>query len=1259
MRAISRTTLGTAIAAVLAVTAGGMSVANATDGFAGNDRPLVGSAAAQAEDAKAATAVVTLVTGDKVVVKADAKGRSSASVLPREDGGEPVVETRRVGDDLFVYPEGVQQKIDAGLVDEQLFNVTGLVAQGYDDAHSASIPVIAMYEKSVDVARTLPATPRGAERTHTLDSIGAVSFRADKEKTASFWADVTSPRTRAGSPVKKLWLDAKAKSTMAESTQQIGADLAWAAGYTGKGAKVAVLDTGIDADHPDLKGKVVDSKDFTGSASGTDDRQGHGSHVASTVAGTGAASGGKEQGVAPDADLLIGKVLGDNGSGSTSGIIAGMQWAVDQHADVISMSLGSTEVGDCSDPMGVAAEEIAKSTDSLFVIAAGNSGPKGNTVAAPGCAPDVLTVGAVDAQDDTANFSSRGPVLGSHTLKPEIAAPGVNIKAAAAGGTGVYAYTTMSGTSMATPHVAGAAALLKQKHPDWDGQRIKQALVSSAKTDISGDVRETGGGSMRVDQALKQAVLGAGSVQAGSYSWPQSKGDTTTVEVPYTNTGDKAVQLTLKVDGITGNDGSEVESAVAKLGRRTVTVPAGETVKVPLTVDPAVYLKAAQYGDVTGRVLATGPGGVHVSTPFSLYVEPKTVKLTVKLIDRGGNPALGASSVDVVGTDDVTAVRAANNGAKEQTFEVRAGAYELSAFVTTPDAGEGAKLYDSITYLGRPQLQLTKDTTVVLDARKAHRLKAVTQDKKTETRGAVLGYARSFDDYWVHSSTITGGRALRGYYADIQGRATDGDFSFSSIWRNAAPLIRELKTADGTRLHPYAASTGGANLNGTGSAEVVSAGSGTADEIAAADVKGKIALVKLADTDADVYTPAKAAKEAGAIAVIAYHESEVRWAPSTGFAIAPLPILGLPAAEGKALAAQLGKLSWQAAGTTPYVYNLAYTENGPVVSDRTYTARDKDLARVDASYTAAGVATDFVDMTTGTFDSGISGSAAAYERFAVPGERTEYYTGDRATWDRGISSSMPWGEFMQGLPTVYEKGERTSEKWYDGVLSAAAPRTDDGSSTLVAERQGNLIGVDLSRAFWRDGSHTGLPGSFGDSGSVRLRRDGTEVGKRVVPYGVFTVPSDGASYELELTTFKGGQPATFFKRSTKTTTVFGFTSKEDPNAYSQSIPLLFPKYAIPEDAMKTLAARDGQTVTLSATGQAGYIPGEITSAKLSYSYDGGTTWTAAKTEKKGGKWVATVNHAGASGQQVTLKSELMDNKGASVTQTVTRAYDVR
>ncbi|ROQ76912.1 subtilisin family serine protease [Streptomyces sp. CEV 2-1] len=1258
MRPISRTALGAATAAVLAVTVIAPSVA-APQGDTTAKRPLTGSAAAAAEGGGSKPVTVTLVTGDKVLVSKDSSGNATATALAREDGTFPLVQTRRSGKDLYVYPDTAAKALATGTVDEELFNVTGLIRQGYDDAHADSVPLIATYTK--DTARSAPATPRGAERGLALPVIDGVALKADKAKAAGFWADITGARSRSAAGMKKLWLDRKVEASLDRSTKQIRADLAWAAGYDGKGTKVAVLDTGADAEHPDLKGRITGSENFTDSDT-TDDRQGHGTHTLSTVGGSGAASDGKKKGVAPGADLLVGKVLNDSGSGDSSWIIAGMQWAVDQKADVVSMSLGSPTPTDCTDPMSLAAEEFGKSKDTLFVIAAGNAGPTLNTVSSPGCAPSVLTVGAVDRDDSTAQFSSRGPAIVSHTLKPEIAAPGVAISAAAAGGRGVYAYRSMSGTSMATPHVAGAAAIVKERHPDWTAQQIKAALVSSAKSDIPGDVRETGGGRLDVKAAIDTTVTGAPAVQGGTFNWPQDKSDRTTVQVPYTNTGTKPVKLSLKVQGVTGNDGSAVRSSVAALGANSVTVPAGGTAQVPLRLDPAAHLQDSQYGDVTGRVLATATGGVKVSTPFSLYVGAETVTLRVKLIDRTGRPAAGSSSLDLIGTDDASGERRFNDGSTDQVYRVRPGAYFVSSFITSPNPKDATgRLVGSVGYLARPELKVTKDTTLVLDARKAHKLRIRTEDRSSETRSTTLAFGRTWDGAWMHAGSVTAPGIIDDYLVDIQGRAHDGDFEFDSFWRAYAPLVKNLSVVGGAELHPRSAGGGSTGLDGKGQATLVDAGAGTPEELKAAGVNGRLALVEVPDDESNVYNLARNAKAAGATAVIAHRPSAGPWQPSFGYAPAPVPVLGIETSEAAALTAALAEgpvtLRWEATANSPFVYNLGFPETGPVTSDRTYTVRDRKLARSTSTYESMGVAADYVDALSVSRPYGASFFIGGFDTVAVPGTRTEYSSADDMSWQRYLSSSFPWGETMTDVARSYRAGSERAEHWYGGVLVPVAPRDATGGLQLAGERQDNLLGV--APAFVGDSEHTGIQGSFGDLGSMRLTSGGKVIGTSSYPFGTFTVPAEDAPYELSLFTTKIGGPAQVWKRSTSTETTWKFRSHRDESAYSQGLALLFPGYDLPSDGMKTLAAKDGQKIGLSVTGHAGYTPGKLTAVKVSYSYDAGETWTGATTAQQGGRWTATVNHADAAGKPVTLRTELTDAKGNSVVQTVTDAYAVR
>lgn len=209
----------------------------------------------------------------------------------------------------------------------------------------------------------------------------------------------------------------------------------------GRGIKVAVLDTGCESSHPDLAGAVVDARNFT--RHGPRDVQGHGTHVAGTIAARKNDRG--VVGVAPECELLIGKVLGDDGNGDSASVARGIEWAVEQGASIISMSLGSAQ-----NSADIAAAVQAAVARGCFVIcAAGNEGPGLNTVNYPARLPETIAVAAVDRYGRVADYSSRGPQV-------DIAAPGSDVLSTWPGGS----YSRISGTSMATPFVSGVVALL-------------------------------------------------------------------------------------------------------------------------------------------------------------------------------------------------------------------------------------------------------------------------------------------------------------------------------------------------------------------------------------------------------------------------------------------------------------------------------------------------------------------------------------------------------------------------------------------------------------------------------------------------------------------------------------------------------------------------------------------------------------------------------------------------------------------------------
>ncbi len=232
----------------------------------------------------------------------------------------------------------------------------------------------------------------------------------------------------------------------------------------GKGVKVAVLDTGCDPEHPDLKNRIAGGRNFTSDDGGNSDifadYNGHGTHVAGTIAAEGNGSG--VVGVAPEAELLIVKVLDQNGSGTYEGIIEGIHYAIEQKVDIISMSLGGPQ------DLPELHEAVIKAVKEniLVVCAAGNEGDgddRTNEFGFPGCYNEVISVGAVDLDRRSSDFSN------SHN-ELDLVAPGEKIESTYPGGK----YASLSGTSMATPHVSGALALLKSISNESFGRNLTE-----------------------------------------------------------------------------------------------------------------------------------------------------------------------------------------------------------------------------------------------------------------------------------------------------------------------------------------------------------------------------------------------------------------------------------------------------------------------------------------------------------------------------------------------------------------------------------------------------------------------------------------------------------------------------------------------------------------------------------------------------------------------------------------------------------------
>lgn len=289
--------------------------------------------------------------------------------------------------------------------------------------------------------------------------------------------------------VEYISFDSKVYTLLDIATPTMEAHFPHDRGYKGEGITVAVIDTGISP-HKDLtlpNNRIIGFKDFVSNKTEPYDDNGHGTHVTGIIAGNGYSSNGKYTGVAPKANILSIKVLDENGSTSTSELIDAISYVIatkdKYNTKIVNLSLGTPANTNCDKDPLCKAVEAATRAGLVVVTAAGNSGPEEGTILSPGISKNSITVGAVDDKrtidpyDDTiAPFSSRGPINQEYH-KPDIVAPGVSINSLS--NTKLDSYSALSGTSMATPLVSGAVALLFNKYKNLKPYQVKEKLLNS------------------------------------------------------------------------------------------------------------------------------------------------------------------------------------------------------------------------------------------------------------------------------------------------------------------------------------------------------------------------------------------------------------------------------------------------------------------------------------------------------------------------------------------------------------------------------------------------------------------------------------------------------------------------------------------------------------------------------------------------------------------------------------------------------------
>lgn len=722
--------------------------------------PSEGLVLADGQTTMATTHICTLITGDVLEITKFEDGRYLVSMASNK-----IFRTVSTGEETYIIPEDVEQLIGETL-DMELFNIDYLLENGYCDSEIATIPVIVEYSTNPGRGHAKINTAPGLLRKIDFETIYASSADVAKEEADEF-AEAVFYTEGGLEGVDKIWLDRKIKLSLDDSVPGIGAPYAWDQGYDGTGIKIAIIDTGIWKDHPDLAGKVIAEKDFSDDNNPTD-LYGHGTHCAGIAAANGALKG-----VAPEALLINAKALNKEGFGFTSWIMAAWEWAAAEGANVFSMSFGG-EPTDGTAPCDIALNMIVDKYNVVAVAAAANS-YNYYTTASPAAADKAIAVGATklglpklsvvypedkdiqanlllyspkppveglqkpivyvgygsDDRDfegtgvegkialikrgdctletkvensanagavaaiifnnvpwnflgslselgkipavsisgddgnylldlltkgevimnlgwdikaaEMADFSSRGPRL-DEAIKPDIVAPGVAIKSTVP----TYpcelgdpsGYNILSGTSMSTPHVAGATALLLQKHPDWKPMQIRDALMSTARIDVEdpyifpkpiADIYAQGSGNLAVDSAIvANVVFEPAKINLGAISRPWL---VQTKSFAIRNYGDNDVMLELTAEKVHCIAGKTFD--IATLDKYTVTIPAGGIEAVTLTVDLTAAPTNIPLG---GRIIAKNPAtGEEIHAIFGIY-KKLTYDLTVKMINPEGAP---------------------------------------------------------------------------------------------------------------------------------------------------------------------------------------------------------------------------------------------------------------------------------------------------------------------------------------------------------------------------------------------------------------------------------------------------------------------------------------------------------------------------------------------------------------------------------------------------------------------------------------------
>ena len=804
---------------------------------------------------------------------------------------------------------------------------------------------------------------------------------------------------------------------------------------------------------------------------------------------------------------------------------------------------------------------------------------------------------------------------------------------------------------MATPHVAGAAAIVHEAHPDWTGRQIKAALVSSTDA-LDETVYEVGSGRLDVPAAV-DGVDESGSAFLGGYDWPHDGDDPVTKTLTYTNATDTAVTLDL---ALTLDDPDGKATDAAHLSASTVTVPAHGSSDVTLTADADDF---SGYGSFTGEVVGTVDGAsTTVRTSVALYREPERYSLDISALGRDGEPVGGTVEFYRYGDQFSYALPIDEATGKVATQRLAPGTYVATAYLTV--AGDEAGT-TGVALVGNPHLVISDhDVDLTLDARKAVpvTLRTPKASKVSSERLQWFHDSGIGGTYATYGSTLQLPSATTALYAAPTGKVAGDRYEFAVRWRATQPPLDVTARGKGRPVDLDATYLQGSErLDGKVRLGAVDVGAGASSDYPASGAKGKAVVITPA-TDADAFTAQlTTAQDAGAaLVVLAAADDSLGSVYLNGLSV---PVVLATPTTSTALTGLLAKgpvtLAGTATASPDYLYDVSQSYPDAIPTKLAVRPTARSLATVTSRFsdTTTRKATE---ARYDCRDYQWPPCIGSVDEVPTDSTRTDYVSTQAGTsWYSDVYHEAGWEQ--RGAQESFKAGSRATQTWFAPVSSQHT-----GPGYWGPANQDTWLTLNVP--------------SYGGSGVVTGTRDAATVHPTLSEGG--TVLGEGDSQALyvdvpqkedTLRTFTFEQTATSdaddFAYSTSQDTTWTFvadTAKAADGGFGDTtaLPFLQLGYDVATDRHGTVRAGTLVPVRVTPSFDDGVAhAGKVRKVAIKVSYDDGATWRSAPAVRLGSAWTTVLLTPRHGADAVSLRVTASDDAGNAVNQTVVRAFGLR